>query len=128
MSDQPHVGAAHPVAQLCHWFADRLDELVDPGSLTLWAASDHEVADVVKAAERVIRRAAAVQTVAVGEATRRDLAKTVGATSTTAWVADLLTARRAKARQIADLADTIICPTKAKGHWTTTGAVLQLAG
>ena len=55
----------------------------------------------------MIRKAVAVQTTAVGEAARRDLAKTVGATSTTGWLADLLTARRAKARQITDLADQL---------------------
>ncbi len=105
MSDQPHETTSHPVAQLCRRFADRLDELVDPGSLTLWSADDAAVTEVITAAEQVIRKAAAVQTTAVGEAARRDLAKTVGATSTTAWLADVLTARRAKARQVADLAD-----------------------
>ena len=112
MSDQPHEpheGVTHPVAQLCRRFADRLDELVDPGSLTLWSATDTEVAEVVQAAEQVLRKAAAVQTTAVAEAARRDLAKTVGATSTTAWLADLLTARRARARQITDLADHLSC-------------------
>ena len=112
MSDQPHEpheGVTHPVARLCRRFADRLDELVDPGSLTLWSATDTEVAEVVQAAEQVLRKAAAVQTTAVAEAARRDLAKTVGATSTTAWLADLLTARRARARQITDLADHLSC-------------------
>ena len=117
MSDQPHQGATHPVAVLCRRFADRLDELVDPGSLTLWSATDQEVAEVVRAAEQVIRKAAAVQTTAVAEAARRDLAKTVGATSTTGWLADLLTARRAKARQIADLADRL-----GRGLGATTAA------
>ena len=78
MSDQPHEQATHPVALLCLRFADRLDALVDPGDLTLWSATDGEVAEIVRAAELVIRKAVAVQTTAVGEAARRDLAKTVG--------------------------------------------------
>jgi len=107
MSDQPDTTTGHPVAQLCRRFADRLDELVEPGSLTLWSADDAAVTEVITAAEDVIRKAMAVQTVAVGEAGRRDLAKNVGATSTTAWLADVLTARRAKAQRVTELAEQL---------------------
>ncbi len=42
---------------------------------------------MLAAAENVIRRAEAIQDAALAEASRRDLATTVGATSTTAWAA-----------------------------------------
>ncbi len=51
-----------------------------------------------------MRRLQAMQTEAVAEAPRRDLAKTVGATSTAAWLGDLLTVRRAAAARVDTLA------------------------
>ncbi len=82
MSEQPHTPTAgHPVAQLCHRLGARLDEVGDPG---LWSVGDGELAEMVRALETQLRRLQAWQTKAVAEAQRRDLAKTVGATSTTA--------------------------------------------
>ncbi len=107
MSDQPTTTTCHPVAELCARFGQRLDELVAPGSLTLWSASDDDVAGVITAAENVIRRAEAIQDAALAEASRRDLATTVGATSTTAWAADLLTARRARVTQAVNLGEQL---------------------
>ena len=117
MSDQPTTTTCHPVASLCARFGQRLDELVAPGALTLWSASDDEVAGVIAAAENVIRRAEAIQDAALAEASRRDLATTVGATSTTAWAADLLTARRAKVTQAVKLGEQL-----AGGGLAATGA------
>ena len=101
MTDQPMTPSGHPVAQLCHRLGARLDEVGDPG---LWSVGDAELAELVRGLETQLRRLQAWQTKAVAEARRRDLAKTVGATGPTAWLAGTLTARPGRARQISALA------------------------
>jgi len=92
----------HPVAQVCDRFGVLLDELGDPA---MWSATDSDVTDVIAAAETVIRQAQAVQATAVAEGQRRDLAKQVAATGTTAWLSGLLTVRPAHAKRVCRLAE-----------------------
>ncbi len=104
MSDQPISPAAHPVAELCRRLGARLDEVGDPA---LWSVGDSELGGLVRNLDVQIRRLQAWQTKTVAEAARRDLAKTVGATSTTGWLAGTLTARPARARQLTTLASEL---------------------
>ncbi len=101
MSDQPISPAVHPVAELCRRLGARLDQVGDPA---LWSLGDSERGGLVRDLDVQIRRLQAWQTKTVAEAARRDLAKTVGATSTTGWLAGTLTARPARARQLTTLA------------------------
>ena len=112
VSDQPMTPTGHPVAQLCDRLGARLDEVGDPG---LWSVGDGELAELVRGLETQLRRLQAWQTKAVAEARRRDLAKTVGATSTTAWLGDLLTARRAAAARV-DVLASLLDRTHPCGH------------
>ncbi len=86
---------------MCRRLGARLDQVGDPA---LWSLGDSELGGLVRDLDVQIRRLQAWQTKTVAEAARRDLAKTVGATSTTGWLAGTLTARPARARQLTTLA------------------------
>jgi len=92
----------HLVVQVCADFGAGLARL---GEVTMWSAPDAAVTDVIVAAETVIRQAQAVQASAVAEGQRRDLAKQVAATGTTAWLSGLLTVRPAHAKRVCRLAE-----------------------
>lgn len=104
VTQPPYSTAGHPVAQLCARFGAKLDDVGDAATLRLWSATDTDLIDLVQTTETQIRRLQAVQTAAVSEARRRDLAKTQGATSTTSWLAGVLTVERRHAGQIDKLA------------------------
>ena len=102
MDDLRSATQRHPVAAVCDRFGELLDEL---GNAALWSASDADVAEVIRAAEQVTRRAAAVQARAVGEAQRRELPARAGATGPTAWLCGVLGAKPQRARALSRLAD-----------------------
>lgn len=86
-----------PVTRLCARFGDKLDEL---GLPALCSANPDDLVGLAEEAERQIRRLQAVQAGAIAEAQQRDLARTVGATSTGAWLAGRLTMRPAAAHSL----------------------------
>ncbi len=97
--------------------------LAEVGDPLLWSAPDAAVTDVVVAAEQVIRRAQAVQAVAVAEGQRRDLAKQVAATGTTAWLSGLLTVKPAHAKRVSRLAEHLDTGVEATRQALAAGAI-----
>ncbi len=110
----------HPVVQVCERSGGLIDELGDPAR---WSASDADVAAVIAAAEALIRKAQSVQTTAVAEATRRDLAKQVAATGTTAWLSGLLTVKPAHAKRVSRLAEHLDASVEATRQGLRSGQI-----
>lgn len=106
---------------LCARFCERFDEL---GQAEMWSASDAEVTAVIAMAEQVNRRVAALTARGVGEAQRRDLAKTVSATGPVPWLAGQLTATPQRARAMTRLASSRTTgPTRLPPRWPTDASM-----
>ena len=66
--------------------------------LRLWSATDTELIELVRAADRLAARVAGLRARAVAECAARDLPARTSATGGTAWLAGVLTARPARAK------------------------------
>ncbi len=114
------VGDRHPVVLVCERSGGLINELGEPA---MWSASDADVAAVIAAAEALIRKAQSVQTTAVAEATRRDLATSVAATGLTAWLSGLLTVKPAPAKRVSRLAEQLAAGVEATRQALAAGAI-----
>ncbi|HEY9482047.1 MAG TPA: DUF222 domain-containing protein, partial [Micromonosporaceae bacterium] len=82
-------------------------EVAGVASRPVYAMSDAELGDVAAAIYAIGSRCAAVVAAIAHEASGRDLPRRQGATSTVAWLRDLLRITAAEARMLVSLGDTL---------------------
>jgi len=91
----------HPVASAVAQIAAVLDDVSDS---SMWSMTDESLLVVAEGAGRLVGRVQELMVRLVGEIDSRDLACTVGASTTTGWVRHRLNATLREAKQIAAVA------------------------